>query len=394
MSKLISRINIFSRKTEEKKTVESKNDTNPSHYYAVILAGGGGTRLWPKSRKKTPKHLLNLTGDRSMLQLTYDRILPLIPNERILIITNHAHLDEARIQLKDVPKENFIAEPEAKNTALAMGVAAAVVLKRDPEGAIINLAADHTYKDEDKFRKIVDSALQVASENEYLIAVGIEPTFAHTGLGYIKTGGELKTVGTGKDKAYVFKSSGFKEKPDLSTAKRFLQSGQYLWNANNYVWSAKLCLEAFKKYAPGLSKNIQAIYDAIGTNREAEVIAEEYAKAENAPIDIAISEKVDNLAVIPGDFGWSDIGDWNVLYEVADKNVQKNVIIGENVEYVNVNGNNNLIEANNKLVAVIGLENIVVVDTGDAILICAKDKTQDVKKIVEQLKEQKKDKFL
>jgi mannose-1-phosphate guanylyltransferase len=365
-----------------------------NHFYSVILAGGGGTRLWPKSRKKTPKHLLKLTGDKTMLQLTYERILPMIPDERIMVITNKDHLKEAQIQLPNVPKENFIAEPEAKNTALAMGVASAYVKKRDEEGVIINLAADHTYKNEDKFRRIAGYALEVAAENEYLIAIGIEPTFAHTGLGYIRIGNEIKTVGAGREKSYVFKSRGFKEKPDLPTAQSFYASGQYLWNANNYVWSAKLCLEAFETHAPELYENINKIYEAIGTSNEENVLEKEYDKAENTQIDIAISEKVNNLAVIPGDFGWSDIGDWNILYEVSPKDHNKNVVIGEKLQFLSVNASNNLIEVNDKLVAIVGLSDLVVVETEDAILICHKNKTQDVKKVVEKLKEEKRGEYL
>ena len=367
---------------------------NTEHFYTVILAGGGGTRLWPKSRKKTPKHLLKLTGDKTMLQLTYERILPIIPNERIMVITNKDHLKEAQIQLPNVPKENFIAEPEAKNTALAMGVAAAYVKKRDEEGVIINLAADHTYKNEEKFRRIAGYAMEVAAENEYLIAIGIEPTFAHTGLGYIRIGNEIKTVGSGREKSYVFKSRGFKEKPDLPTAQSFYASGQYLWNANNYVWSAKLCLEAFETHAPELYENINKIYEAIGTSNEENVLEKEYEKAENTQIDIAISEKVNNLAVIPGDFGWSDIGDWNILYEVSPKDREKNVVIGEKLQFLSVNASNNLIEVNDKLVAIVGLSDLVVVETDDAILICHKNKTQDVKKVVEKLKEEKRGEYL
>lgn len=368
--------------------------TENTHYFAVILAGGAGSRLWPKSRAKTPKHLLRITGEQTMLQNTYNRILPLIPEDRIFVITNKDHLDQAQEQLPSLPAENFIAEPQAKNTAMAMGVAAAFVKKRDAQGVIINLAADHTYKNEEKFRQVVDAALQVAEDGEYLVAIGIKPSFAHTGLGYIRIGEELKQVGEGSNKVYVFKSRGFKEKPDLATAQSFIATKQYQWNANNYVWSAQACLDAFAKHAPELSKNLAKIYTAIDTPDLKKVMEEQYQECLNEPVDTAISEKVANLVVIPGDFGWSDIGDWRIVYDSSPKDDLGNAFLNDSADSVMIDARDNLIESNGKMIAVVGLSDIVVIESDNAILICKKDRSQDVKKVVEALKAEKKGQYL
>lgn len=329
-----------------------------------------------------------------MLQNTFNRITPLIDKERILVITNQDHLAEAREQLPELPEENFIAEPEAKNTALAMGVAAAFVKKRDENGVILNLAADHTYKDEEKFRQVAELALEVASDHQYLVAIGIQPTFAHTGLGYIHAGELLKTVGAGETKIEVFKSLGFKEKPDQETAQKFIDSEEYYWNANNYVWSAKACLEAFAKYAPDLYTCIEKVYQSVDTDDQKATLAEMYAEARNEQIDTAISEKVDNLVVIPGDFGWSDIGDWKIVYESSTQNDNGTAIINHTPDVIEIKSKDNLVDSNGKLVAIVGLSNIVVIETENAILVCNKDNSQDVKKVVEKLKEEKKGQYL
>jgi mannose-1-phosphate guanylyltransferase len=368
--------------------------TENQHFFAVILAGGAGSRLWPKSRKKSPKHLLKMIGEHTMLQNTYNRITPLIAPERILVITNQDHLAEAREQLPQLPEENFIAEPEAKNTALAMGVAAAFVKKRDEEGVMLNLAADHTYKDEEKFRQVAELALEVASDHQYLVAIGIQPTFAHTGLGYIHAGELIKTVGEGETKVEVFKSLGFKEKPDQDTAQKFIDSEEYYWNANNYVWSAKACLEAFAKYAPDLAECIDKVYQAADTPDQKATLNEVYHEARNEQIDTAISEKVDNLVVIPGDFGWSDIGDWKIVYESSKQDENGTAIINHTPDVIEIKAKDNLVDSNGKLVAIVGLSNIVVIETENAILVCNKDNSQDVKKVVEKLKEEKKGQYL
>lgn len=368
---------------------------SPKNAYAVIVAGGGGTRLWPKSRKKTPKQLLTITGKDTLLKLTYDRVSEIFPKERILVITLRDYADEVRRELPKLPKENFIYEPEGKNTAMAMGSATAFVHARDKEAVLINLSADHVIENGDKFAKVVLAALETATKGDYIVTIGMKPTFAHTGLGYIKIGKQLGRVRVvGKD-IYAFEGKGFKEKPDLVTAQSFFASGQYLWNAGIYCWSTQNGLEAFNKYAPQLGKLLRKILESVGTKNEESTLKNIYSKAENAQIDIAVSEKASNIAVVPGDFGWSDVGDWKVVYDTLDKDKSGNVIVNEEKsDYVDIGSKNILVETNGRLIVTIGLEDIVVIDTHDAILICNKNKTQDVKKAVEKLKEEKKNKYL
>lgn len=367
---------------------------NTDHFYAVILAGGGGTRLWPKSRKNTPKHLLKLYGNKTMLQQTFDRITPAIPKERIFLITLKDYIPEVAKQLPDLPKENIIAEPLAKNTALAMGIASVYVRKRDPQAVIVNLAADHLYEDEEKFRRVAMGALQVASQDDHIGAIGIKPTFAHTGLGYIKIGDELEHCRECGDGIYVFRCRGFKEKPDLTTAQSFLASGQYLWNANLYCWSVDTIAREMKEYSPKIYEGMEKVFQAIGKDNEQEVLNGVYEEAENIQIDYAVSEKSQNMVVIPGDFGWNDVGDWKVIYDTSKKDSEGNVLNIGNGDCVGIDTKNCLIETGGRLIVTVGLEDLVVIDAEDALLICKKNRTQDVRKVVEKLKEENKNKYL
>lgn len=364
------------------------------HFYAVILAGGGGTRLWPKSTKKHPKHLLKLFGEQTLLQLTYSRIENVIPDKKIFVITFKDHAKEVMEQLPKIPKENFIVEPQAKNTALAMGTAAAYIGAKDPEGVIINLAADQIHKDIKRFQETALAALEAASQGDYIVAIGIKPTFAHTGLGYIRIGDQLGEIKIYSKDIYAFKSKGFKEKPDLVTAQEFLASEQYLWNANLYCWSIKTIFSAFEKHHPQIYKFISQIKDAVDSFKEKEVLESVYDQAENIQIDYAVSEKASNIVVIPGDFGWSDVGDWQVVYDLSQKDASGIVNSNKNTELINIGSKNCLVEANGKLIVTIGLEDVVIVDTGNVLLVCKKENSQDVKKAVEKLKEEGKDKFL
>ncbi len=366
----------------------------PDNSYAVILAGGGGTRLWPKSRKAHPKHLLKLFGDQTLLRLTFERIKDLFPADRILVSTLKDYAEIIKKELPEIPEENIIAEPQAKNTAIAMGTAAAYVHKKNPDASIIYLAADHIYKNISRFHQNAVAALKVASSGDYIVSIGIKPTFPHTGFGYIKIGDELEKETKIAQKGFVFKVKEFKEKPNLVTAQSFIASGQYLWNANLYCWSTKTIFEAFNNYCPQIGEGLKKILDSIGTPDEEKTLASVYADAESLQIDYAISERAKNIVVIPGDFGWSDIGDWKVVYDTLEKNEQGNAVVGEPDNLIAIDTKNSLIETNSKLVVTIGLSDIVVIEDEDAILICAKDKTQDVKKAIEKLKELKKDKYL
>ncbi len=367
---------------------------NLENFYAVILAGGGGTRLWPASRKAHPKHLLKLLGDKTLIQTTFDRVEGFLPAENIYVITNKAHVKEVSSQVPKVPEKNIIGEPQAKNTAMAMGVAAALIHSRNPNASIIYLAADHVIKNEERFRMNALAALQVASSGDYIVAVGIKPEFPHTGLGYIKIGKELEDLSKIAQKGYVFKGIEFKEKPNLVTAQSFLASGQYLWNANIYSWSTNTIMKAFDEHSPEVFKACREISDKAGKGNSDTLLEDVYSKVGTPDsIDYEVSEKVKNLVVIPGDFGWSDVGDWKVVFDLRQKNVS-GLAVSDETEVINIGSKNVLIDAGKKLVAVVGLEDLVIVDTGDTLLIAKNDSTQDVKKVVEKLKEEKKEEFL
>lgn len=369
-----------------------------SNYYAVILAGGGGTRLWPKSRRKHPKHLLKLFGDeqssfsnKTLLEITYERINKILPNEKIFVITHIDHEELVRKELPKLPQENIIAEPIAKNTALAMGTAAAVIHSKNPNASIIYLAADHIFTKEDRFAQNALASLKVVSSGDYIVAIGIRPTHAHTGLGYIKIGEEQENLSKVAQKGFVFKVKEFKEKPNLVTAQSFVASGQYLWNANLYSWSSNTIFKAFEKYSPEVYKAVMEIAQEWDKGRNNELLEKVYSKVGSpSSIDYEVSEKADNIMVIPGDFGWSDIGDWSAVYDTLKKDSDGNAVVDQG-NVLMIDTKNSLVEANGKLVVTVGVSDLVVIDTEDAILIVPKSKSQDVKKVVEKLKIEKKE---
>jgi mannose-1-phosphate guanylyltransferase len=315
-----------------------------------------------------------------------------LSNDKIFVVTLESQAALVADQIPEIPFTNIIQEPQPKSTALAMGFAAAFIHNLDPKASIVYLAADHIIEKQERFQNTIATALKVASENDYIVSVGIKPTFPHTGLGYIKVGEQLSSFGSGKQEVYVFKGDGFKEKPDATTAQAFFASGEYLWNANMYCFSTETIFKAFQKYAPQIGQNVSNILEALGTDSAQSIIEQEYACASNPPIDTAVSEKADNIVVIPGDFGWNDVGDWQVVYDIAKKDAKLNVVTVQ--EHVNIESINCLVEGDKRLIVTVGLENIVIVDTPDALLVCHKDKTQDVKKVVERLKEEKKEKYL
>lgn len=358
--------------------------TDNTHTYAVILAGGGGTRLWPKSRKKTPKQFLKLVEQRTMMQVAAERVAQVVDWDKMIVVTNKLYYEDVKKQLPQIPEEHIIAEPDKRDTALAMLVGALFAKSLDPEAVVINAASDHVVVDEKEFVRVMNAATKTAAEDDYLVTVGITPVFATSALGYIKIGEDLKKLGKGLS---LFKVDSFTEKPNIATARAFIATGKYFWNANMYVWSAKAIQEAFEKYMPEVYEATKDL-ENMSSAKFHQALPAIYENAPSISIDYAVSEKADNLVLIPGDFGWSDVGDWKVVYDLGQKDSAENVITGEadQRQVLTIDAHGNLIHTNNSLIALVGLQNMIVVDTGEILMICPKERSQDVKKLVEQLK--------
>lgn len=359
--------------------------TSMEHVFVVILAGGGGTRLWPKSREKTPKQFLKLYTKNTLMQDTYRRARFFADPEHIIVVSNKNYLDDVKAQLPDLPEKNIIGEPAKRETAPAMLLGALIAYKRDPDAIVVNFASDHIATDEQEFTHVINTAIDVAAQKESIVAVGITPTFPHSGLGYIKIGEELKKV----QRLPVFRVESFTEKPNVATAKAFLATGKYFWNACNYVWAAETLIHAFEKHSPQILATMKPILSVIDTDSFMSIASNAYANVEKIAIDYAISEKADNLVLIPGDFGWNDIGDWKVVYDLQKKNEAGNVILCENGdgEVVCHDSTNNLVHTHDRVIALVGMSDTIVIDTGEILLVMPKDRSQDVKKIVESIKE-------
>jgi mannose-1-phosphate guanylyltransferase len=365
------------------------------HVYAVLLAGGGGTRLWPKSHGNTPKQFLRLAGEQTMMQIAAERISKVVGWDHIIVVTNQKFVEEVQKQLPEIRKAQIIAEPVKRDTALAMLVGSLYAKSLDPEAVIINSASDHVVTDLPEFIRVMKLAAKIAATKPYLVAVGIIPQFPSSAFGYIKVGSDLQKLDRGLS---LFQVESFTEKPNVPTALAFISTGKYFWNANMYVWSAKELVKAFEKYMPEMLADCQKLLTVSAENFAKELPAI-YQKAEAISFDYAISEKTDNLVLIPGNFGWNDVGDWKVVYDLGRKDLNGNVIIAdpeENPEekVVLLQSERNLVHSNGRLISMIGISDLVVIDTPDALLICPKGKSQDVKKMVDKLKEEKKDSYL
>lgn len=364
----------------------ANNGNEFEHLYVVILAGGTGTRLWPRSRKNLPKQLLDLVSSRTMLQETFARVVSLVPPDHVLVITHTELVDAVCEQLPDISRENVIGEPDARNTAPSIGLAATLLRERDPQAVMISLASDHHIEREEEFREALRTASLVAGEN-FLVTLGIKPTHAETGYGYIQRGqvlGEFR--GT-----VVYHVQRFTEKPDVEEAERMIASGDYFWNAGIVTGRVETWLAEFARLQPQIYAGLLRIADAWGKADETATLESVYPTLTKVPIDTAVLERSEHVAVIPIDVGWSDVGSWATLHDLLQADGNKNVVIGE---YVGIDSNSVLIYSPHRLIATIGLENMIIVDTGDVLLICPKDRAQEVKQIVEELHKQKKDQYL
>lgn len=354
------------------------------HLYILILAGGGGTRLWPQSREKTPKQFTKLFQGKSLFQLTIERALKIVSPDHIIISTAAKYLSQVKEIAKSVPAENFIGEPMRRDTALAMGVAATYAYHKDPGAVLVNMASDHLINPVDVFCHQIKQAAKIALEQNFLVTIGIKPKFPHSGLGHIKA--RKSFPGYEKD---VLIGEKFVEKPELSLAEKFTSSGYYFWNTNLYVFKTRLFLDLLQKHCPKVYSQLPKLLECIGTDRENEVLQTVFQMSPAIAIDYAVSEKLHKFICIPSRFNWTDIGDWKEVYNNLPKDSAGNVIEGPDGvgKYVGINSKNNLLFLDKKMVATIGLENMLIIDTPDAILICPKDEAQGVKQVVQALKD-------
>lgn len=347
--------------------------------YAVLMAGGSGTRFWPKSRRDKPKQVLTIFGDKTMLQTTVARVRPKVPAENIYIVVGKEIEDEVRKQIPDVPRENILVEPCARNTAPCIGLAAVTIQKRDPEGIMAILPADHIIVDDEQFLTVLNIAERVAASGSYLVTLGIVPTRPETGYGHIRKGEKEQDM----DGQSLFRVSQFVEKPDLERAKQYTECGEYLWNSGMFVWSVSTILDSFRQHLPILYDGLLDIATSLGSDREDETIQKVYTSIQSISIDYGVMEKARNVVVLPSDFGWNDVGSWVSLEDVSQQDENGNVLFGP---FVGFETTDSVFVAPHKLIAAIGIDNMVVVDTPDVLLLCPKGRAQDVKRIVERLR--------
>lgn len=347
----------------------------------VIMAGGTGTRLWPLSRAKHPKQFLHLVGDVSLLQSTCENVGQVIPADRIYIMADAHKTTLAQTQLSKIPKDNFIIEPQARDNGPAIAVATAIIHHRDPHATLAIFWADHSVQKPKQFARTIEAAFVAAKSNpDHIISMGIKPTYPATEFGYIKLGHEVKTPSTEP----VFAVDQFVEKPNEETAKQYLTDWRYLWNTGYKVYHAKLMLDLFAQHQPKFSKTLKKIEVAIAEGRDWHPL---FGELERRDIERLITEKTKNILVIPADLGWSDIGSWKTLHDVLVEQTGHDLVVQTEGDHIGVNNERCLIIGKKKLIATVGLSDIVIVETDDALLVAHKSAAQDVKQIIEQLKE-------
>lgn len=343
-------------------------------YWAVILAGGSGTRLWPMSREEMPKQALTLVGERSMFQHSVDRLLPLFPIERILVVTRVEYKQLLREQMPELPEQNFLLEPAGRGTAPAIGLAAVHLKLRDPSAVMVILTADHFIRDTDGFRLLLRAA-DTAAKAGYLVTLGIQPAFPSTGFGYIEQGDPIEMDGI----EGVYHVSRFIEKPDRDTALRLVSDGRYTWNSGMFVWRVDRILEELARHMPALYESLSLICDHLDQADHEEILAFAWKQIQKETIDYGVMEKADQIAVLPASIGWVDVGSWSSMALLHPKDEQGNVWTSPHVE-MDTSGII-CVAPGGKLVATIGITDMIIVDTSDALLVCRKDREQDVREI-------------
>jgi mannose-1-phosphate guanylyltransferase len=358
-----------------------------SNFYALIMAGGSGTRLWPLSRQGRPKQAIELIGSRTMFQHAVDRLKALLPPEQILAVTAKEYVEVLASQVPDLPRENFIVEPMARGTAGAIGLATVFLNDRDPEAVMAVLTADHYIQNVDQFCRALSASVRIA-ENGSIVTLGIEPDFPATGFGYIRRRERVDKV----DGFDVYVVDSFVEKPDAARAADFLASGLYSWNSGMFIWRISRIMSEFSRQMPDVYAQLQTIATALETPHLGEILAEVWPRVRKETIDYGVMEGAEGVVVMPVDIGWTDIGDWEAIYQLHNPDELGNVVVG--ATHIGLGTRSSFVQGREKLVATIGLDDVIVIDTDDAILICKRDRAQDVKLIVEQLQRDDKAEYL
>jgi len=355
--------------------------------YVVIMAGGIGSRFWPMSRTSFPKQFLDILNQgRTLIQSTYDRFAHFIPKENIYIVTSQQYESIVIKQLPHINHENILCEPSRKNTAPCVAYISYKLQQLNPKSNLICAPADHVVLDNTAFTKVSIEALDFTAKHNALLTLGIKPTNPNTGYGYIQYEEQSVTDN-------VYKAKTFTEKPDIELAKTFIASGDFLWNAGIFVWQTKNIIQAFEKYLPEIHEVFDANKNSFNTSEEKKAIEKIYPQCVNISIDYGIIEKADNVYVIPSSFGWSDLGAWGSAYDNLEKDYLENAVVGNNV--IIFDAVKNMVHADNKkLVLLQGLQDFIVVDTPDVLLICKKEKEQEIKEYLAEVKRNKGEKFL
>ena len=351
--------------------------------YFVIMAGGRGTRFWPRSRTKRPKQLLDIVGSKTILEQTIDRLLPITDWDHIFIVTEISQAEAVRALLPDLPEARLIVEPLGRNTAPCIGLAALILAEIDPSAIMAVLPADHFISQVPSFQETLLDAARAARSGDFLITLGITPTFPETGYGYLERGGKVMEVGGHQ----VWEVKAFHEKPDRIRAEAMLKTGRFFWNSGMFVWTVSAILGQMSCLTPAMVDELMKLKKFLGGPGWEEALKAGYEAMENISIDYAVMERADKVLMLEGDFGWNDVGSWEAVYQLKPKDEQGNCLTGP---VLTLDSKGCLVHSPGKTVALIGVENLIVVETPDALLVCPRERSQEVKKIVELLEDQKK----
>ncbi|MDA8065133.1 MAG: mannose-1-phosphate guanylyltransferase [Thermaerobacter sp.] len=345
---------------------------------ALIMAGGKGERFWPKSRRSRPKQFLPIVGKRTMLQETVHRISSMVPRERVFISTSEEYRELVEEQLPWLKPENLILEPEGRDTAACVGYASLIIRRCLPEAVTVVLPADHHITDVAGFLRVLRLAAQWAARGDHLVTIGIEPTGPETGYGYIERGEPVEEL----EGLSVFAVGSFREKPDRATAAEYLATGRFLWNSGMFLWRTELLLAMLERHLPELYRGLEAIDAALDTPRQDAVVREIFCALPRVSIDYGLLEHAAQVLVVPGDFGWDDVGTWTAVERLHEHDENGNLISGRGVA---MDTRNCILESSGRLVAALGVEDLIIVDTEDVVMVSSKDKAQEIKRLLSEL---------